>query len=60
MLRFVLYRAQPDTVLLNWVLRLICRHPEHADAFFHYLGQFNYRKPIERLCLDLVENNPYS
>ena len=60
MLRFVLYRAQPDTVVLNWVLRLICRHPEHADAFFHYLGQFNYRKPIERLCLDLVENNPYS
>ena len=59
-LRFVLYRAEPDTVLLNLVLRLIRRHPEHADAFFHYLGQFSYRKPIERLCLDFVENNPYS
>ena len=59
-LRFVLYRAEPYTVLLNLVLRLIPRHPEHADAFFHYLGQFGYRRPIERLCLDLVENSPYS
>ena len=58
-LRFVLYRAEPDTVLLKLVLRLIPRHPEHADAFFHYLGQFGYRKPIERLCLYLVKNNPY-
>ena len=58
-LRFVLYRADPDTDLLKLVLRLIPRHPEHADAFFAYLGRFGYRKPIERLCLDLVQNNPY-
>ena len=58
-LRFVLYRAEPDTDLLKLVLRLIPRHPEHADAFFAYLGRFGYRKPIERLCLKLVQNNPY-
>ena len=58
-LRFVLYRAEPDTELLRLVLRLIPRHPEHADAFFTYLGRFGYRRPIERLCLDLVRNNPY-
>ena len=58
-LRFVLYRADPDTYLLQRVLRIIPRHPEHADAFFAYLGKFGYRKPIERLCLDLVQNNPY-
>ena len=58
-LRFVLYRADPDTGLLKLVLRLIPRHPEHADAFFAYLGIFGYRKPIERLCLDLVQNSPY-
>ena len=58
-LRFVLYRADPDTELLKLVLRLIPRHPEHADAFFAYLGRFGYRKPIERLCLDLVQSNPY-
>jgi hypothetical protein len=58
-LRFVLYRAQPDSDLLKLVLRLISHHPEHADAFFAYLGRFGYRKPVERLCLDLVERNPY-
>ena len=58
-LRFVLYRADPDTKLLELVLLLIPRHPEHADAFFAYLGRFGYRRPIERLCLDLVQNNPY-
>lgn len=59
-LRFVLYRAEPDSDLLTLVLRLMSRHPEHADAFFAYLGRFGYRKPIERICLDLVANNPYS
>lgn len=58
-LRFVLYRAEPDTALLNLVLRLIPYHPEHADAFFTYLGRFAYRKPVERLCRNLVDHNPY-
>ncbi|MCJ7525654.1 MAG: RNA-directed DNA polymerase [Candidatus Aminicenantes bacterium] len=58
-LRYSLYRAEPDSYLLNLVLRLIPRHPEHADAFFVYLGKFDYRKPIERLCLELVTKNPY-
>lgn len=58
-LRFVLYRAEPDTALLELVLRLIPRHPEHADVFFLYLGRFDYRRPIERLCLDLAMNSPY-
>lgn len=58
-LRFVLYRAEPDGDLLKLVLRLVPHHPEHADAFFAYLGRFGYRKPIEQLCLDLVTNNPY-
>lgn len=58
-LRYVLYRAEPDTDLLKLVLPLIPRHPEHADAFFAYLGRFEYRKPIERLCLAIVEHNPY-
>lgn len=58
-LRYILYRAQPDSRLLSLVLRLIPRHPEHTDAFFVYLGQFTYRKPIEELCLQLVEKSPY-
>ena len=59
-LRFVLFRAEADTDLLRLVLRLIPHHPEHTDAFFAYIGQFGYRKPIERLCLDFVKNNPYA
>ena len=59
-LRYVLYRAEPDAELLRLVLLLVPRHPEHADAFFMYLGRFGYRKPIERLCLDLVDRSPYS
>lgn len=58
-LRFVLYRAEPDSDLLKILLRLIPRHPEHADAFFAYLGRFGYRTSIERLCLGLVANDPY-
>lgn len=58
-LRFVLFRAAPDSVLLNLTLRLIPRHPEHADVFFTYLGRFAYRKPIEQLCTNLVADNPY-
>jgi len=58
-LRYVLYRAEPDSDLFKLVLRPIPHHPEHADAFFAYLGRFEYRKPIERLCRALVENNPY-
>ena len=58
-IRFVLYRAEADTHLLKLVLRLIPRHPEHADVFFNYLGRFGYRKPIEGLCLDLLKHNPY-
>jgi retron-type reverse transcriptase len=58
-LRFVLYRAESDSYLLKLVLRLIPHHPEYADAFFAYLGRFGYRKPIERLCLNLVASSPY-
>jgi len=58
-LRYILYRAEPDSDLLKLVLRLIPHYPEHADAFFAYLSQFEYRKPIERLCCSLVQNNPY-
>jgi len=58
-LRYVLYRAEPDSDLLKLVLLLIPRHPEHADVFFAYLGRCDYRRPIERLCLNLIQQNPY-
>ncbi|MEA5474886.1 RNA-directed DNA polymerase [Synechococcus sp. CCY9201] len=59
-LRYILFRAEPDSNLLTLVLRLIPHHPEHADAFFAYLGRFGYRKPVERMCRYIVVNNPYA
>jgi retron-type reverse transcriptase len=59
-LRFVLYRAEPDSKLLRLVLRLIPHHPEHTDVFFTYISRFDYRKTIESVCLDLVRRNPYA
>lgn len=59
-LRYVLYRADPDPYILQMALRLIPRHPEHTEVFFYYLGQFDYRKPIERVCRELIENSPYA
>lgn len=58
-LRFALFRAAPNTELLGLCVRLIPRHPEHTDAFFAYISQFGYRRPVERLCTDLLARNPY-
>ena len=58
-LRYVLFRAEADGRLLSLVLRLVPRHPEHADVFFTYLARFGYRRPIERLCRFLIDRNPY-
>jgi Reverse transcriptase (RNA-dependent DNA polymerase) len=59
-LRYVLYRAEPDAEVLRLVCRLVPHHPEHSDAFFVYLGRFGPRKPVTKLCLDLIAKNPYA
>jgi len=59
-LRYVLFRAQPDFKVLQCVLRLIPRHPEHADAFFTFIGRIGYSKPVERACLELLQESPYA
>jgi hypothetical protein len=59
-LRYVLYRAEPDAEVLKLVCGLVPHHPEHADAFFAYLARFSPRKPITRLCLGLIDKNPYA
>jgi Reverse transcriptase (RNA-dependent DNA polymerase) len=57
--RYVLFRAPADSVLLQIVFRLVPYHPEHADVFFHYMGRFGYRRPVERLCLGIIRESPY-
>lgn len=58
-LRYILYRAESHPKVLATVIRLLPRHPEHSDAFFHYLAQFDYRRTIESACLGLVASSPY-
>jgi len=59
-LRYALYRAPTDRMLLYQTLRLVPHYPEHSDAFFAFLGRFGFRRAIERLCLDLVRSSPYA
>ncbi len=58
-LRYVLFRAQPDSKVLQCVLRLIPRHPEHADAFFAFIGRVGYSKTVGDACLELLQKSPY-
>jgi hypothetical protein len=56
-----MYRAPADTKLLNIILRLLPRHPEHIDAFVAYFSNFTKRTKIARVALDYLSSGlPYS
>jgi len=57
--RYVLYRADRSPQLLTYVLRLLPRHPEHVDAFVHYLSQYSGTKRIREAVLGLLASSPY-
>ncbi len=57
--RYVFYRSQTSPTLLKWAIRLLPRHPEHNDAIMAYLAQYKYRRPIETLCMSLLNRSPY-
>jgi len=59
--RFVMYRAPADNKILNIVLRLLPRHPEHIDAFIAYFSNYGRRHSIVTTALDYLESEvPYS
>ena len=59
--RYVMFRAPEDTKVLNTVLRLLPRHPEHIDAFMAYFSNFRKRKSIVKAALGyLMSGVPYS
>jgi len=59
--RYVMYRAPASTKILNVVLKLLPRHPEHIDAFVAYFSNFGRRPRIARAALDFLEKEvPYS
>lgn len=57
--RFVLFRALPSRKLLQYVLRLLPRHPEHIDAFVHYLNKHKPTKGIVQQCTATLKKSPY-
>lgn len=59
--RYVMYRAPEDTEILNLVLRLLPRHPEHIDAFVAYFSNYDNKERIARVALSYLETGvPYS
>ncbi len=59
--RYVMYRAPADTTILDRVLLLMSRHPEHIDAFVAYFSNFSKRRKIARVALNyLASDLPYS
>ncbi|MEZ5491910.1 MAG: reverse transcriptase domain-containing protein [Gammaproteobacteria bacterium] len=59
--RYIMYRAPEDTKILNDVLRLLPRHPEHIDAFVAYFANYPNKTRIAKAALDYLETGvPYS
>lgn len=59
-LRYVLYRAPKSKKILTWVLKLIKRHPEHIDAFSHYISNFKSSRRIVRAVSEMLKSGvPY-
>lgn len=57
--RYVLFHAEPSSKLSGLVLRLMPRHPEHIDAFVHYLSRCRASLRIVTKCLDVLRATPY-
>ena len=57
--RYVLFHAEPSGKLLTLVLQLMPRHPEHIEAFAHYLSRHKASQRIVSNCLELLKTSPY-
>ena len=57
--RYVLYHASPSRKLLSHVIRLMPLHPEHIDAFSHYLSHHEKSGRLIEACLSYLRSSPY-
>jgi len=59
--RYVMYRAPKNPKVLDKVLRLLPRHPEHIDAFSAYLGRYKRGKRIVNVLKSMLTSGlPYA
>lgn len=60
-LRYVMYRAPAERKILNKVLKLLPRYPEHIDAFIAYFANYSKNRSIIKVVLNyLASGLPYS
>ncbi len=57
--RYVLYRAGRSKRILDIVLRLLQRHPEHTDAFVYHLSQYPRSRRVAVAALAVLAASPY-
>jgi hypothetical protein len=58
--RYLLFRAPASRKLLDIIIRLLPRHPEHIEAFSAYMSNFSKSVPLENSLKDLLKNGaPY-
>jgi len=59
--RYVMYRAPSSPKILDKVLRLLPRHPEHIDAFTAFFGNYVKNKRIARVTTNILRSGlPYN
>lgn len=59
--RYTAFRAGPNAKVLQLMLRLLPRHPEHIDAFTAYFGNYSSSPRIARAALNYLSTGlPYS
>lgn len=59
--RYVMYRAPQSASVLDKIMLLLPRHPEHIDAFTAHFGVYNKSKKIVRGITALLESGiPYA
>ncbi|MCX5813686.1 MAG: RNA-directed DNA polymerase [Proteobacteria bacterium] len=58
--RYVLFRSPKSKIIMNKVLILLARHPEHIDVFANFLRNYDKSAPLEKTILKIFEQgSPY-
>ena len=59
--RYTAFRAGPSSAVLNLMLRLLPRHPEHIDSFVAYFSNYASSRRIAQAALNYLRTDlPYT
>lgn len=57
--RYVLYHSEPSMFILNAVLGLMTKYPEHIDPIISYLDNFPKNKKVVSYVIKELSNSPF-